>query len=194
MTTYFHDSITPFVYLDQLDEKTSSILNDILVNKTEDHKHGFLQSILDSNSNNKIFNVRIFPNENKSKSTEMILDIASTFFGKAGFYTNKDSGYIDYCSYEKAISQSYLSPYCANEEYRGCNVCIIVTKKEENIKGGNMIVYKNNLNDEVEEKYVYNLKTGSVIIFDGDTYHDFQSFKGQINYIIVTLSDNEEEI
>ena len=189
-----------FTYMDQLDEKTIDLLNEILVKKTEDNEKGVISSWMNTNSKTCDFSV----NNNNSETTKKVIEIATTFFNDAGFNVSKNDGYISYISYEYnslkyAKNDDWIDNiYCANDGFVDVHECIIVTKKEENLKDGNMEVYKKNPNTflnligyEEEDKDVYELKTGTVLVFNGDTLHKLQSFKGtgSFNYIMVTLRD-----
>ena len=185
----------------ELDEKTVNELNSIVVNKTEDNDKGIIDSWMNTYTNN--FNVRV--SENKSESTKKVIDVAKTYFENSGLDVNPNDGYITYVSYEYN-SPNYIpcddfveNIYFANEGLVGSHECIIVTKKDENVKDGNMEVYNKDPNTffhfigyEQEEKDIYDLKTGKVMIFKGDTHHKLQTFAGNgiFNFIIVKLYEN----
>jgi hypothetical protein len=194
-TGYHH-----FTYMDHLDEKTTDLLNDIVVKKTEDNEYGVISSWM--NKNSKTCDISV--NSENSETTKKIIEIATTFFNNAGFNVSKNDGYISYISYSynslkyAEIDDWIDNIYCANEGFVDVHECIIVTKKGENLKDGNMEVYKKNPNTflnlfgyEEEDKDVYKLKTGTVLVFNGDTLHKLQSFKGNgsFNYIMVILRD-----
>jgi hypothetical protein len=189
---------TCFAYMDKLDEKSIKILNEIVINKTEDYNN-YIDSWMNRFSKSSYVTIT---NNNISNTTKKVFDIATTFFKNAGLNVDQSNGYISYISY------SYNSPnyapyddwidniYSANECYNDVHECIIVTRKDDEIKDGNMEVYKKNPNTflnligyEEEEKDVYELNTGSVLVLSGDTIHKLQSFRGSgfFNYILVTL-------
>jgi hypothetical protein len=184
---------TCFSYRDQLDEKKIDFLDEIIVRKTEDE---------DSDFNSKKSFVTI-KNE-KSETTKKILEVAISYFNNAGIDVNENNGSILYSSYY--YNSKYIASYdryidnitCANEAEKDVHCCIIVTKKGENLKGGNIEIYNKNpytffqlVGYEQEEKEVYQLKTGTVLVLDGDTLYKLQTFKGTgyFNFIIVTLRD-----
>jgi len=194
---------TCFTYVDQLDEKTIDLLDQIIVGKTEDVENGFIGSWMNKNSKESYVMLK----NSKSDTTKKVTDIACTFFKNAGISVNEDYGDISYVSYDynSAIYASWDNwidnIYCANDGYESVDVheCIIVTKKGENLKDGNMEVYKKNpytflnlIGYEKEDKDVYELEAGTVLVFNGDTIHKLQSFKGNgtFNYIIVTMYDS----
>ncbi len=193
---------TTIVYIDHLDEKTTSELDQIVNQKTEDHEKGFLDSIFDKNSKN----VCVTVTKKMSETTKKIISIAKPFFENAGLDVNENKGYISYISYEWN-SAKYI-PYdntvenvnCANEGFAGCHQCIIVTKKSENLKNGNMEVYNKNphtffnlIGYEEDDTEIYKLETGTVIVLNGDAIHKLQSFSGNgvFNFIEVILYENK---
>jgi hypothetical protein len=194
---------TCFTYLDQLDEKTTKELDEIVLRKTEDSEKGMLDSLLNKN-NDKTSHVTI--KSSKSDTTKKVLNIALDFFKNAGINVSENHGDISYISYNHN-SLNYTSYddfvgnlYCINDAYQNehYHECIIVTKKGENLKDGNMEVYKKNpvtllsmFGYEEEEKNVYELNTGTVLVFKGDTLHKLQAFKGDgfFNFIVVSLRD-----
>lgn len=196
-------------YIDELNKETIDLLDEIVVRKTEDsEKKGFLESLFEKN-NDKTYCVEVGPN--KSETTKKVIDIALTFFKNAGINVSENDGVISYISYDHEEKLSYATYdnlvenlYCVNEAYNGYyqryHECIIVTKKGDKLNGGNMEVYKTRSNifltligyeEEKDAKKVYELKTGTVLVFDGNTQHKLKSFKGNgyFNFIIVTLRD-----
>lgn len=195
----------PYIYTQELDEKTTCDLDAIVVQKTEDKEKGIIDSWMNKYSNS--IDVRV--SVNKSESTKKVIDIVTQHFENAGISVNTNDGYITYVSYEYNSSK-YIpyddwveNIYCANEAFVGkVYECIIVTKKDENLKGGNMEVYNKNPNTffhligyEQEERDVYELTTGKVMTFNGETYHKLQTFagNGSFNFIIVTLYDTNTD-
>jgi hypothetical protein len=202
-------SVKSFIYTSEIDEKTVNELDKIVVQKTEDQEKGFFDSWM--NKYNKSSTVRV--TSNKSESTKTVVDTAKTYFENGGLVVNVNNGYITYVSYD--VSYYYKDDsnysgnddwvenvYCANEGFAGVHECIFVTKKEDKLKDVYMEVYNKNPNTflnligyEEEEKDIYELNTGKVMIFNGNTFHKLQSFAGEgcFNFIIVTLySDNRE--
>ena len=182
-----------FTYLDQLDEKTIDLLDEIVVRKTEDEERDYISK--------KAF---LMIKKEKSETTKKILDIAISFFNNAGIYVNENNGSILYSSYyynssKYSFSDDYIDNItCANEAEKDVHCCIIVTKKGENLKGGDIEIYNKNpytffqlIGYEQEEKDIYQLKTGTVLVLDGDTLYKLQTFKGNgsFNFMIITLKD-----
>jgi hypothetical protein len=182
-----------------IDQKTINELDDIVVKKTEDCENAIF------NENNKSITTRL--SSTMSETSRKIVGIAKTFFENTGLLVDQNDGYITYVSYEYN-SPKYIdyddwveNIYCSNETYINVHECIIVTRKDENLKDGNMEVYKNNPNTflnmigyEKEEKDVYDLNTGTVMVFNGDTIYKLQTFsgKGIFNFIVITLKDIQD--
>jgi hypothetical protein len=202
--TFFtsNDGYTCFVYVDQLDEEKESdkklidILDEIVVIKTEDDEDINKQAV--ASVKNK-----------KSETTKKVVDIAVSFFNKAGLEVNENVGSILYTSYDYNSSKyadydGWVDSYTSGNHVDTCtHQCIIVTKKGENLKGGDIQVYKkdpetflNYIGYEQEEKNIYELKTGSVLVFSGETVYKPQSFKGNgyFNFITVSLKDKNAVI
>jgi hypothetical protein len=197
-----------FFYIDQLNEDTINLLDEIVLRKTEDSEtKGFFQSLFEKN-NDKTQCVEV--GNNKSETTKKVIDIALTFFKKSGINVSENDGYISYISYDhKELNDATYDNlvenlYCVNDGYnryyQRYHECIFVTKKGENLNGGDMEVYKSRSNsflslfgyeDEKDDKNIYELKTGTVLVFDGNTQHKLKTFNGDgcFNFIIVTLRD-----
>lgn len=195
----------PYIYTQELDEKTTNDLDAIVVQKTEDKEKGIIDEWMNKYSNSTDVRVSV----NKSESTRKVIDVVRVHFENSGISVDPNDGYITYVSYEYNSSK-YIpyddwveNIYCANEALTNVHECIIVTRKDENLKDGNMEVYNKNPNTffhligyEQEERDVYELTTGKIMIWKGDVHHKLQEFAGNgvFNFIIVTLrEDNEYE-
>jgi len=194
---------TPFTYTDKIiDQSTLDQLNQIVINKTEDFDKGILDSFM--NKHNKTVCV---PVSLKSDSTKTVQNVAKIFFEKSGLDVNMNSnGYITYISYDYNNSEDVSyddlveNIYKANEGFAGVHECIIITEKGDNLKQGDMEVYTKYPNSfltiigyDKEETDVYELQTGTVMVFNGDTFHKLQSFSGngRFNFIIVTMYSSQ---
>lgn len=187
---------TFFIYADNIDEKTTTELDNLLVQKTEDYEPGLLESYFSENSKCVLANV----STNMSETSRKIVDIAKKFFDNAGLVVNPTSGYITYLTYDYN-SPKYIdydgfveNVGCVNQNFRNCHECIIVTRKDENLKGGDMEVYKKDPNTflnligyEKEEKDIYKLNTGTVMVFSGDTIRSLKAFSGTGNFNIINV-------
>lgn len=192
--------IGPIYHVDSLDEKTSNQLNGILENKLEDVKPS--SSIFEYWKSGRSVDVRV--NIRKSETSRKLIEIAKTYFEKAGLTVNENNGYIYYNSYlydhPKYDKNDYGSVYCPNESIMGGHECVFVTRKDSTIKGGDLEIYKENPNtflrmiglEENPEKETYNLEKGSVFVCSGDTLHQFMNCGGAgiYNVINVTLYDH----
>lgn len=194
----------PCIYTQELDEKTTNDLDAIVVQKTEDKEKGIIDEWINKYSNSTDVRVSV----NKSESTRKVIDAVRVHFENAGISVDPNDGYITYVSYEYNSSK-YIpyddwveNIYCANEAFSNIHECIIVTRKDENLKGGNMEVYNKNpetffhfIGYDQEEKYVYEMATGKIVILKGNVHHKLQEFAGNgiFNFIIVRLYDISEK-
>lgn len=178
-----------------LDENIVDYLNDILVNKLEDKKPDYWTDNLTDH--------RVRISQKKNLTTQKIINIVKPLFENAGLIVNTDNGYIDYESYTYN-SQKYVdTPYDISaekseyysEEFSNVNVCYIVTRKDENLKGGNIHLYEEYpsflqvIGYEKENFLEIKLKKGCAYIFSGDAYTKLQgcSGSGVFSFIRVTL-------
>lgn len=190
-----YSQVNSYCYSDftnALDENVVEYLNDIVVNKLEDEKPGFFDP---DNMTSK----RVRVTQKKSQTTQKIINIVKPFFENAGMVINPDNGYIEYESYSynspKLIDTSYDISKENPEYYSHVNVCYLITRKDDNLKGGNMYLYKEYpsfleiLGYEKEENLEVKLKNGSVFLISGDTYHKLSgcSGSGVFSFIRVIL-------
>lgn len=188
-------------FVDLLDEKTLSDIQTIFQHKVEDKP--YTSNCMESWLKSKSVDVRINMN-NKSESSKMILDIAKKVFDKAGLTINENNGYITYSSYIfnniKYNKDNYDYVYSSNsiqEEYTSVHECVIIVKKGENIKGGNLEIYDKHpntfsrifgLDNSEPNKEVFNLDSGMIFACDGSTFHQFLNCGGSGQYDIITIT------
>jgi hypothetical protein len=191
-------SSNPIYYLSDIDKNTLEYLNLILENKLEDVKPSYW-------TGNRSVSIRV--NQYKTETLRKIVDIAKTYFEKAGLTINENNGYIDYYSYAinntKYDKNDYGNIYSANEALCGCHECVFITRKDDIIKGGNLHIYKENPYtflrlfglEEDPKRDTSVLKTGSVFVCSGDTLHEFLNCggMGMYNMIKVTLYDHQRD-
>lgn len=147
-----------------------------------------------------------FSENNKSESSQKIIDIARSLFQKYGLDDIKtDRGYIFYISYQyndENYNYNYNNtPSCENEDYSNVHSCYIITQKDKQLEKGNLDIYEDyNISTIIglddEKKTEIPLQTGSAFIIDGDTLFNIQTCYGQgnINLIrVVFLQDDEDE-
>lgn len=177
-----------------LDQNIIEYLNDIVVNKLEDEEKssGFFYP-------ENLTTKRVRVTQKKSQTTQKIINIVKPFFESTGMEVNPDNGYIEYESYTYNGPKFVDTPYAISNEnteyYSHVNVCYIVTRKDENLKGGKMYVYEEypsflqTIGYEKEEKLEVKLEPGSVFLISGDTYYKLGgcSGSGVFSFIRVTL-------
>ena len=178
------------IFLGTIDDNVAFYLNELLRVKLEDH--------LDNTNRECMIE---FSAKQKSESTKKIIDIIQPFFEKGGIEVNLDKGYISYESYRFNSSQYVDTPIdigCANEEQYDSQVCYIITKKDDRLKGGNMIIYDEytllnaiGYKDTVTKEIP--LQSGSVLIITGDTYYKLKSCAGfgELNLIRIGCYRNK---
>ncbi len=180
-----------------LDNSETETLNDILELKLEDYKRSVYETFFNyDDSDGKSVSVRV--DTNKSKTTQQVLDIVIPYFEKAGLVINPDNGYIDYYKYKYSSPDYKDNSYCVasmNEAYSNVHVCLLFTRKDENLKYGNINIYEDypsfmeSIGYEKQKKGTINTNTGSVIVLSGETLHKLQgcSGNGTLNYIQVVF-------
>jgi hypothetical protein len=180
-----------FYYLDKIEYDSTGYINEILKIKLEDQTDFHVM---------KKYSLR-FSEKRKSNSTKLIIDMVFPFFEKAGLTINPNNGYIYYESYEYNSTKYIDTPFditFQNEEMEDVHVCYLITQKDENLKGGNLDVYKeytllNMIGYKKEEKIEVPLETGNIIIMSGDTLYKHQgcSGSGTLNLIRVVFYKNK---
>lgn len=191
--------------IDFIDEKVQQELNQILERKLEDYDRSFSEKLFGYDPKNNMKEINVTVNSEKSDTTKKILNIVKPFFDKARAVVNTNYGCITYYSYcydtPKYIDTSYAIT-TMNDSYSprtNVNFCIIITQKDENLKYGDMEIYEEypgflSIFGYETEKTLLSLKTGTILVVDGYTFHKLQgcSGKGKFNFIEVILSDCEE--
>lgn len=189
--------------VDSLDEKTTDQLDTLLENKLEDVKPS--SSMFEYWKSSRCLDVRV--NTKMSETSRKLVELAKTYFDKAGLKVNENNGYIYYTSYEinhpKYDKNDYSYVHCANEEFCWVHRCVFITRKDHSIKGGDLDVYKEHPNtflrmfglDEDPEKDTTYLKKGSVFVCSGNTLHQFLNCggSGRYNIINVTLYNHKRQ-
>lgn len=175
-----------------INNTTIDYLDSLLTIKLEDEKSGFFTP-----ENMKCKSVRV--TQKKTETTRKIIDIVKPFFESDGMEVNPDNGYICYESYTYEGPQWVDTPYDISNEnseyYSDVNVCYLVTRKDTNLKRGNMYVYEEYpsfmqmMGCEKEKNTEVKLETGSLFLAGGDIYHklDGCSGSGIFNIIRVVL-------
>jgi hypothetical protein len=178
------------IFLGSIDDNVTFYLNELLKVKLEDH--------LDNTDREYMIE---FSAKQKSESTKKIINIIQPFFEKSGIEVNLDTGYISYESYTYNSPQYVDTPIdigCANEQQNDSQVCYIITKKDNRLKGGNMIIYDEytllnviGYKDTVTKEIP--LQSGSVLIITGDTYYKLRSCAGfgELNLIRIGCYRNK---
>lgn len=188
-------------HVDSLDEKTANQLNTLLENKLEDVKP--YSTIFEYWKTGRSVYVRV--NINKTETSKQVVELAKTFFEKAGLTVNENNGYIYYNSYlydyPKYDKNDYGNVSWANEALAGVHECVFITRKDTTIKGGELEIYKENPNTFLRmfglegdpQKEIYKLESGSVFVCSGDVLHQFMNCGGAgiYNFINVTLYDHK---
>lgn len=192
--------------IDFIDEKVQQDLNQILERKLEDYDRSFSEKLFGYDPKNNMKEIDVKVTLEKSDTTRYVLNIVKPFFDKAGLEVNTNDGLVTYYSYcydtPKYIDTSY-DVSTMNSAYSpdsNVNFCIIVTKKDENLKYGDMEIYEEYpsflsiFGYEKEKKTKVSLKSGSVLVVDGSTLHKLQgcSGSGYFNFIQVILCNNNE--
>jgi hypothetical protein len=177
-------------YLGYIDENVTCYLDDILQVKLEDHV----------NTPQRETMIR-FSAKRKSESTKKIIDIIKPFFEESGFQVNLDNGYIGYESFTYNSHQyvdTLFDISCENENFDDVQVCYIITKKDEGLKSGNMMIYNEysfwnmiGIKDANTQKIP--LQRGSVLIMKGDIYHRLTGCYGfgELNLIRIVCYRNK---
>jgi len=190
--TYYTDSLG--------DENVLEYLNQVLNTKLEDEKVNSEKYLFGGCDNMKQYSVKI--SVKKSETTQKIVNIVKPFFEKAGLEINTNNGYIHYES-NKYDSMKYVNNYELGTENEGywdhVNVCFIITKKSDNLKGGNIDVYNTYpsflqmIGYEKEDKNEVCLSEGDVFVMSGDTPYKIKgcSGSGHFNFIIVAFYKNK---
>jgi hypothetical protein len=189
--------------IDSLDEQTTLQLDELLRTKLEDvpQETHFFES---SNRTYRDLVARV--NVRKSEASKKIINLVKPIFEKSGLTINEDNGYIEYKSYsydkkDSSIETSY-NFYSPNELYTDSHECIIITHKDDKLKRGDLIVYRDDPSDFLKligyEKATciqHETFAGMVIISSGDTVHEIDRCHGQglFNYITITLYSKKRE-
>ena len=178
---------TPFYFVDALDENITEYLNDVVQLKLEDEQYKMKE---------RLSRISL---QQKSQTSQKILNIVLPLFQKAGLTVNSNNGYITYFSYDYNCVEPVNNGHDISAEsadyYDDVNVCYLVTQKDQNIKGGNMDVYNEYpsflqlIGYKKEEKETVNLNKGTVFITKGEVYDKLQecSGNGHLNMIKVVL-------
>lgn len=164
-------------YTDKIDLSIAKDLDYLLATKLEDHPQ---------TGNSKQFEFR-FTSKNKSETTRTLIEIVTPFFEKANITFNPNNGRIQYESYRynspKHIDNFDVSS--ADQEYEDrVVVCYIITRKTENIKGGNITIYKdyysflNMIGYEKSEEIEVPMEVGSIFITRDDVAYKNQGCSG----------------
>lgn len=183
--------------VDILDEKTFLELQNIFDNKIEDKVSE--SNFFENWDMSKYERVRV--NMSKSETSRKIINIANKFFQKAGLTVNENNGYIEYVSYlfnkSNYKKDDYDYVYRANENYDGVHECVIIIRKDEGIKGGNLEIYSENPNtfsrfigfdNDLPDKLSYSLKPGMVFVCDGSVIHQYLNCGGYGQYDIINVT------
>lgn len=189
-----------------LDENVLEHLNEIVVNKLEDEDE---QSGIFNPGNMKSKIVCV--SQKKSKSTEKIINSVIPLFERVGMKVNPNNGYIRYESYTYNDPNFIDTPYDISDisdisdtdcsfsnyydTYDTCCVCYLITRKDQNLKGGNMYLYKEHpsflqtIGYEKEENVKVNLEKGTAFFTNGNTLHKLAGCSGTgiFSFICIVL-------
>lgn len=195
------DRLKPQYLVDKFDK--SDELDIILEKKLENVKSIYCK---------KEIYVRI--NQNNDYNNK-IIQIAKTYFDKAGLKVNENNGYIsfhsysyDYTSYTSYTSYDknfHSDVYYANDHFQNekneddVNECIFITRKDDKINGGDLDIYYESPHNtffkpfDLSKIETFKLNTGSVFVCSGRTLHRFLNCEGYgiYNFINVTLYENK---
>lgn len=191
------------LYVDNLDMNKTTQFNNLVHSEINKLKPGIFESLFGSHSEKRRECFRSFssdddkPYNNLSSEMIEIIKIAKTYFDKAGLKVDERNGRITFTSCQYLNSPLNISPFdihTDNDEFEDTNTCIFYTDKSDTIKGGNLDIYLEytflqSIGWEQLKPLELGVKTGSVVVFDGNLYHCPQPCggTGYRNHIIVNL-------
>jgi len=192
------------LYVDNLDMYKTTQFNKIVNYQIKNKNYSFFELLFGLNCENRKDTFYNFSSEDKNPyknlSHEMIdiIKLAKYYFDKAGLKVDEFDGRITFtsCQYNNIpLTSTPFDIHTDNEDMFDTNTCIFYTEKSDTLKGGNLDIYLE-YSFLGREPIELVLKTGSVVVFDGDLYHCPQSCggTGYRNHIIVNLSTKKWEI
>ena len=180
------------LYVDNLDMDKITQFNKVVDYQIKNKSYNMFELLFGLNCENRQETFYQFSSEDEKPynnlSYEMIhiIKLAKSYFDKAGLKVDEYDGRITFtsCQYDNIpLTSSPFDIHTDNEDMYDTNTCIFYTEKSDTLKGGNLDIY-------LENKIELALKTGSIVVFDGNLYHCPQSCggTGYRNHIIVNLS------
>jgi len=186
------------LYVDNLDMDKTTQFNNIVDYQIKNKSYNIFELLFGLNCENRQEIFYNFSSEDEKPynnlSYEMIyiIKLAKYYFDKTGLKVDEYDGRITFtsCQYNNIpLTSSPFDIHTDNEDMYDTNTCIFYTEKSDTLKGGNLDIY-------LEYKIELPIKTGSIVVFDGNLYHCPQSCggTGYRNHIIVNLSTKKWEI
>ena len=180
------------LYVDNLDMDKTTQFNNIVDYQIKNKNYNIFELLFGLNCENRQEIFYNFSSEDEKPynnlSYEMIyiIKLAKYYFDKTGLKVDEYDGRITFtsCQYNNIpLTSSPFDIHTDNEDMYDTNTCIFYTEKSDTLKGGNLDIY-------LEYKIELPIKTGSIVVFDGNLYHCPQSCggTGYRNHIIVNLS------
>lgn len=185
------------LYVDNLDMYKTTTFNKIVNYQIKHKRYGFFELVFGLNCENRQDTFYNFSSEDKKPYTNLsnemidIITLAKDYFDKAGLKVDEFDGRITFtsCQYHNIpLTSTPFDIHTDNEDMVDTNTCIFYTEKSDTLIGGNLDIYLESL-----KPIELVLKTGSVVVFDGNLYHCPQSCggTGYRNHIIVNLSSKK---
>ena len=186
-----YETLQNKLYVDNLDKDKTTQFNNIVDYQIKNKSYNIFD-LFGLNCENRQETFYQFSSEDEKPynnlSYEMIhiIKLAKYYFDKAGLKVDEFDGRITFtsCQYNNMpLTSSPFDIHTDNEDLYDTNTCIFYTEKSDTLKGGNLDIY-------LEYKIELAIKTGSIVVFDGNLYHCPQSCggTGYRNHIIVNLS------
>ena len=180
------------LYVDTLDMDKITQFNKIVDYQIKNKSYNFYELLFGLNCENRQESFYQFSSEDEKPYTNLsyemihIIKLAKSYFDKAGLKVDEYDGRITFtsCQYDNMpLTSTPFDIHTDNEDMSDTNTCIFYTEKSDTLKGGNLDIY-------LENKIELAIKTGSIVVFDGNLYHCPQSCggTGYRNHIIVNLS------
>lgn len=195
------------LYVDNLDNETTSNLNNLIFHELNNQKKSifdYLLSVIGNNNRKELYhdfvpsNIDIRAYKDLPEETKNVIKLAKSYFEKAGLAVDEYCGRITFITHKYESNEIIESPFGIhkdNDEFENDHTCIFYTQKDDSLKGGNLDIYleytyAQYFGLEKMKPLDLGIKTGSVVVFDGDLYHEAQPCGGfgQRNLIIVNLS------
>jgi len=193
------------LYVDNLNNETITNFNNLVKDEIKNRKKGTFELLFFGNNVNRqeVYydfepeDISIYAYKDLSEEQKKIIKLAKSYFDKAGLNVNEYKGRITFtsCKYDShELIHCPFGIHTDNEEFEDAHTCIFYTQIDEKLKGGDLDIYLEYtllqfIGLESMKPLDLGIKTGSVVVFDGNLFHSAQpcSGFGYRNHIIVNL-------